>query len=213
MSKKKAPTSKNSNQLKSKLKNVAFLFIILWALWEFTSSVDVLYQINSAKSFLGRNSVIFGGLCLLGLITLGVLILVTRRTNAKYDALYDEMRSSLRSVMLPLGFKEKESKSDMRHPTVSFSRGKLSVVLWWNYREQCYCVDGSSKESIKERQARIQDLTARATTLKDDEFREAMEELENEQNDFSVEGDISDSKFKANVLAELNKWLFRQGIK
>ena len=213
MSKKKAPTSKNSNQLKSKFKTVAFLFIILWALWKFTSSADVLYQINSAKSFLGQNSVICGGLCLAGLIALGVLIFVIRRTNAKDDALYDEIRSFLRSILIPLGFKEKKSKSDIRHPTVSFSRGKLSVVLWWNYREQSYCVDGSSKESMEERQARIDDLEARAPTLEDDKFLEAMEEIENEQNDFSVEGDISDPKFKVNVLAELNKWLLRQGIR
>lgn len=213
MSKKKAPTSKSSNQLKSKLKNVAFLFIILWALWKFTSSADVLYQINSAKSFLGQNSVICGGLCLIGLIVLGVLILVNRRALAKQDALYDEMCSSLRSVMIPLGFKEKKTKSDVRHPTVSFSRKKISVVLWWNYREQSYCVDGSSKESVEERQARIDDLEARASSLNDEEFLVEMEELENEQNDFSVEGDISDPKFKANALAELNKWLLRHGIR
>lgn len=40
-----------------------------------------------------------------------------------------------------------------------------------------------------------------------------MEELENEENDFSVWGDIIDPKFETDVMAELNKWLLRQGIR
>jgi hypothetical protein len=179
---------------------VIFVFIL-------SNSIGKL--INNIK----QNPAILIGLCGAGLIALGVLILVTRRTNARYDALYNEMRSSLQSVMLPLGFKEKESKGDMRHPTVTFSRGKLSIVLWWNYREQSYCVDGSSKESAEERQSRIDNLKARASSLNDEDFLAEMEEVETEENDFSVWGDITDPKFKADVDAKLNKWLFRQGIR
>jgi len=199
-------------KIKSNLRDYFIVFLVLLSCF-LLAYIDWSKTINVVKSFISRNPAILIGVCIVGLIALGGLIFVIRRSNAKYDALYDEMRSSLRSVMIPLGFKEKKSKSDIRRPTVSFSRGKLSVVLWWNYREQCYCVDGSSKESPKERQARIQDLTATATTLKDDEFLEAMEELENEQNDFSVDGDIADPKFKTDVNTELNKWLFRQGIR
>lgn len=199
-------------KIKSNLPGYLIVFLVLLSCF-LLAYIDWSKTINVVRSFISRNPVILIGLCIAGLIALGVLIFVIRRTNAKYDALYDEMRSFLRSILIPLGFKEKKSKSDIRHPTVSFSRGILSVVLWSNYREQCYCVDGSSKESMKERQARIDDLEARAPTLEDDEFLEAMEELENELNDFSVEGDISDPKFKADVLAELNKWLLRQGIR
>ena len=76
-----------------------------------------------------------------------------------------------------------------------------------------YRVDGSSKERAEERQARIDDLKARASSLNDEEFLDAMEELENEENDFSVWGDIIDPKFETDVMAELNKWLLRQGIR
>jgi len=177
----------------------------------FLASIDWPKAINVTKSFISRNPAILFGLCTVGLLAFGVLILIVRRTNAKHDALYDEMQSSLRSVLIPFGFKEKQSEGHMRHPTVLFSKGKMSAVL--SQERIAHCVTGSSKESLEERQARIDDFMARADSLNDDEFLDEMEELENEENDFVVRGNITDPEFKANVLAELNKWLFRQGFR
>ena len=160
---------------------------------------------------MSQNLMILSGLCAVSLIAFGVLLLINRRSLAKHDALYDEMRSSLRSILIPFGFKERQSEGYMRHPTVSFSKGKLSVVL--SQERMAHCVTGSSKESIEERQARIDDFIARADNLDDDEFRGEMEELENEENDFVVRDRLRDPRFRIEAVAELNKWLFRQGFR
>ena len=80
---------------------------------------------------MSKNPAMLIGLCGAGLIALGVLILVNRRSNAQRRSLYDDMLLALRSVLLPLDFKEKQSKNDKR---VSFYRGRLSVVFWRSSR-------------------------------------------------------------------------------
>ena len=123
------------------------------------------------------------------------VIKARKEARKKHPDFFEEMQSALRSILLPLGFKEqklKERAIDYREPETwaDFKRDEYIVSLWLYHLAPSYSIGAWHwKKSEKGRRKKVEDFS-----LERWEISEADE-------------------FKSVAIEKLNEWLVEQGIK
>jgi len=131
---------------------------------------------------------------LIGIAGLVVVIIVasffseSSRAERKRPKFFEEMQSTLRSILIPVGFSEVEGSDNPHNRYVSFLRSPLRVILSLDPSDGIYSVYTTS------------------VFYKD--------KHDKKPDDFSIEGTIfHPDGFKNQVLAKLNEWLVKRGVK
>lgn len=132
------------------------------------------------------------GLVLLAIVILGLLTLVSGLFRAsaekKRPNFFEEMQSALRSILLPLGFEEREGSGRSRY--AEYSRDEFSVWLTLDIMDSIYYVTASQNPEVADNQKTSEpDFTIECVDL-----RKADE-------------------FKSESIAKLNEWLIKKRVR
>ena len=191
---------------------VVFISILLNLAGKLISDFEIYYS-----RFVQNQLWLINGLC--GLVTIGFVwfsissiknhFSVESMAHRKRPKFFEEMQETLGSILRPMGFEEKEDPAGLARG-VTFSRDKLTVSFWYDYRDQIYFVDSSSRYSLEEREKRMEALMEKSKA--GGEF-DQMEYAKLNVKDFSVEGTILDAdSFKSNSISKLYRWLSEHNV-
>lgn len=186
-----------------------FISILLDPIGKFTNNVgvglsqDLLFILNGICGL-----VVFLGLWLLFVLTESYFSKESR-AHRERPRFFEEMQEALRDILHPMGFEEKEQPAGLAK-AITFSRERLLVNFWYDYRDQLYFVDASSGSSMEEREKEIQEIAAKSKAGGE---LDPLEYAKLEIKDFSVEGSILDADgFKSNAISKLHRWLAENNI-
>jgi hypothetical protein len=151
--------------------------------------------LDSVVSFFKRfmGSVI--GLVFLGIVVLGLIIwvggLFRANPQEKHPDFFEEMQSTLRSILIPLGFDEKAGwgVSNLTN-YVDFTQGDFAVAFWLDRRDSIYHLDVSSRSEVVNNEKRpVPDFSIECASRKETD------------------------EFKSNSMAKLDAWLVKQNLR
>lgn len=199
---------------------------LVWIIVLYTIFVSVL--LNPTRELFGGLKIYYSrfvqnqlwlinGLC--GLVAIGFVwfaistikghFSVESTAQRKRPKFFEEMQETLESILRPMGFEEKEGPAGLTRG-ITFSRDQLVVDFWYDFRDQIFFVDASSKYSLEEREKRMEAVIAKSKA--GGEFDQTGYATFNVK-DFSVEGTILDADtFKSNSISKLHRWLAEHNV-